>query len=308
MLDLKEFEYILSIAKHQNISRAAKELYISQPSLSKYLQNIEFFLGIKLFNKFGNKFVLTFAGERYCEYAREMLYRKKELEKEMKDIEKNNTGRINIGIPFTRGSYVIPATIPPFFTKYPNVEINIIEDTSENLEKKILEDEIDVAFFNILENNPNLIYKEIGEEEVVLAISKNNPLCKKAIKNENSKFLWIDLKYLKNERFILNFSFQRTGLIAEEILKNSNFRPKEIFRVRSIDGAIRLASNDFGVCFATENHLKHLEVFKDEALPAYFSVGTPPYVMKFVAAFKKGSYIPQYTLEYIEILREFLSK
>lgn len=307
MLDLKEFEYILSIAKHQNITRAANELYISQPSLSKYLQNMEFLLGIKLFNKFGNKFVLTFAGERYCEYAKEILYRKKELEKEMKDIEKNNVGRINIGIPFTRGSYIIPATIPKFLEKYPNIDVNIIEDTSENLERKVLEDEIDVAFFNILENNPNLMYKEIGQEEVVLAISKNNPLCKKAIARKDSKFLWLDLKYFKAEKFILNFSFQRTGLVADKILKFSNFTPKDIFRIRSIDGAIRLAASGFGVCFATENHLKHLKFFKEETLPAYFSVGSPPYIMDFVAAFKKDSYIPQYTLDYLEIVKNFLA-
>lgn len=306
MLDFKEFEYIISIAKNQNISKSAKELYISQPSLSKYLQNMENFLGVKLFNKFGNKFVLTFAGERYCQYAKDILHKKRELEKEMYDIEKNNRGRINIGIPFTRGSYIIPATIPKFIEKYPQVEVNIIEDFSTNLEQKVVDNAIDIAFFNLIENNPDLVYSVIEKEEIVIAVSKNNPLCSKSEIKKGCKFPWIDIKLFKNEKFILNFAFQRTGGIANQIFIQENFYPKKIFRIRSIDGAIRLAANNFGVCLATENHLKHLKFFKEENQPVYFSIGNPCSTMDLVAALKKDAYIPQYTVDYIEIIKEFL--
>jgi DNA-binding transcriptional LysR family regulator len=72
-MDFKELQYILSIARNNSISKAAKELYISQPSLSKYLQNLERSLDIKLFDRVGNNFILTYAGERYIKCAKEIL-------------------------------------------------------------------------------------------------------------------------------------------------------------------------------------------------------------------------------------------
>ena len=72
-MDFKELQYILCIAKNNSISKAAKELYISQPSLSKYLQNFERKLNIKFFDRAGNNFILTYAGETYIRYAKEIL-------------------------------------------------------------------------------------------------------------------------------------------------------------------------------------------------------------------------------------------
>jgi len=64
-MDFKELEYVLSIAKNNSISKAAKELYISQPSLSKYLQNLEKNMDVKLFERCGNNFILTMIVQKY---------------------------------------------------------------------------------------------------------------------------------------------------------------------------------------------------------------------------------------------------
>ena len=146
MLDFKDLTYIVAIAKYQNITKAAESLFITQPTLSKFLQNMEKNLGQKLFRKLGNRFLLTYAGERYVSKAIEILNLKKELDQEMGDIIKNNAGSLKIAFPSMRGTYMLPCTLPIFHSLYPNVTLDILEANSGILEEKILNGEIDLAF------------------------------------------------------------------------------------------------------------------------------------------------------------------
>ena len=72
-MDFRDLSYVLAIAKTQNITKAADSLYVTQPTLTKFLQNLEKEMGQKLFRKLGNRFVLTYAGERYVAKATEIL-------------------------------------------------------------------------------------------------------------------------------------------------------------------------------------------------------------------------------------------
>lgn len=72
-MELKEARYILAIARHQSIGKAAESLYISQPSLSKYLKNLEERLGAPLFNRHENRYYPTYMGERYLHYAEQIV-------------------------------------------------------------------------------------------------------------------------------------------------------------------------------------------------------------------------------------------
>ena len=155
-LDFKELRYIASIARNQNLTKASQELYISQPSLSKFLHNLENSMGVKLFDRLGNKFVLTYAGERYLEYAERILLIKKDLDDEMNDISALRDGRLNIAFPQTRCSYMAPAILPEFKRAYPNVRVNLFEASSNELEKMLLNGNVDIAIFNGPVNHPEL--------------------------------------------------------------------------------------------------------------------------------------------------------
>lgn len=302
MLDFKELEYFVSVAKHKNITRASQELYISQPSLSKYIKKLEDTLGTPLFNRVGHTFTLTYAGERYLENAQDILNIKSKINAEMNDICRNNIGRLNIAVPSTRGSYMIPDTLPIFKSKYPHVEVNLIEGPSANAEKALVDGEADLAVFNYPVRHPDLEYKILGQEELTLAVSKENPLCKYGIEKDGCKYHWIDINLFKDENFILHFPYQRTGQMSEKIFKSAGFEPKVALRTRSIECAIRLTSSNFGVCFVSENNLKHMYLVNP---PKYFSVGNPNINFKLVVAYRKGIYLTKYMLDYIDILKNY---
>ena len=181
-MDFKDLSYVIAIAKTQNITKAADMLYVTQPTLTKFLQNLEREMGQKLFKKLGNRFVLTYAGERYVAKATEILNLKKELDQEMGDIIRQNAGLLKIAFPTMRGTYMLPCTLPIFRSLYPHVRLEIREAHSSLLEGMLLNGDADLAFFNLPVKNPDIDYQIISHEEVVLVLGNEPPFKNKGIK------------------------------------------------------------------------------------------------------------------------------
>lgn len=193
-MDFKDLSYVIAIAKTQNITKAADMLYVTQPTLTKFLQNLEREMGQKLFKKLGNRFVLTYAGERYVAKATEILNLKKELDQEMGDIIRQNAGLLKIAFPTMRGTYMLPCTLPIFRSLYPNVRLEIREAHSSLLEGMLLNGDADLAFFNLPVKSPDIDYQIISHEEVVLVLGNDHPLKNKGIKKKAANIpglIWI---------------------------------------------------------------------------------------------------------------------
>lgn len=302
-MDFKELQYITCIARKQNLTKASQELYISQPSLSKFLHNLENNMGIKLFDRLGNKFVLTYAGERYVDYAKRILLIKKDLDDEMNDISALRDGRLNIAFPQTRCSYMAPAILPEFKMAHSNIKVNLFEASSNQLEKSVLNGKVDIAIFNGPENHSDLAYEILGKEEVVLVVSKDHPLANCGTRIDGNKYPWIDIQQFKNDNFILHYPEQRTEQFAMQIFNENKIVPQTILRTHSIEGAVRLAASGFGVCFVSENHIKHITL---ETRPVLLSVGNFKTEVELLAVYRKGAYLPQYAKDYINIAKKCL--
>ena len=113
-MHFNDYHYIATIAKHQSITRAAEELYISQPYLSKFLNNLERQYHTSFFNRTSYPITLTFAGERYLEYARRILDLETELKGSMQDIISGSAGTLTIGVPSSAGTFLLPYDLPVF--------------------------------------------------------------------------------------------------------------------------------------------------------------------------------------------------
>ena len=301
-MDFRELSYILAIAREQNITRAAESLYLSQPTLSKFLKSLEQQLGTPLFRRLGNKYIPTYAGEQYIKKAREILNLKKELDNQMSDIIKNNEGCLKIGFPAMRGTYMLPRTLPVFHDRYPNVRIDLCEANSEKLTQMVIDGDIDLAFFNFVEDNPALSYNVISHEEVVLVMSAENSFVRFGKKRAGCKYPHMDLRLLKDQGFILQNRTQHTRLIVDRIFHNLHLEPHVILETSNIQAEAELAAEDYGFTFITETHLKYIPHRERLAL---FSVGSPKTTVDFVATYRKNCYLPFHAQEYIKIVKEF---
>ncbi|WP_029487691.1 LysR family transcriptional regulator [Candidatus Epulonipiscium viviparus] len=301
-MDFKELNYVLAVAKFQNITKASQYLFISQPSLSKYIKNLEESLGTKLFNRLGNRFTLTYAGEYYIESAKEIISIKNRLDQQLVDIALFDKGKLNIGIPPTRGSYLFPLILPIFNQKYPNVEINTSDNTTKQLENALISGELDIAVLTTPITNPFIEYEFIKPDYITLVISADHVHADKGVLSSKFKYPWIDINYFNEDPFILASNTQRIGQIAFKTLNSLNFNPITIYHIENFITTLNLVDVNSGVCFMSEFHLKHLS----KGNLVQFSVGTKDLSYDVVVAYRKGSYLSAHTREIINIIKEVL--
>lgn len=300
-MNLQELNYILCIAKHQNLTRAAQELYISQPTLSKYLQKLERELDGKLFSRSGNCYMPTYLGRRYMNYARKMLELSQDWEKELADLNAFKEGELNIAFPLMRSSCMIPKILPQFHEKYPGIKVNFLEETYAIQERLLLDDQLDFAIFNETRPHPKISYEVLAEEEIILMMAPDHPLAARGVEVEKGRYPWIDLKYLANEPFILNFPDQTTGKIALELFDTYRIQPPVPFHTRNSQVCALLACQGVGVSLIPETYVRNMWF---ERKPLCFSVGDGGVFSTLTIAYRKGAYLPSYATDFIEMARK----
>lgn len=302
-MNFQELNYVLSIAKHQKLTKAAEELYISQPTLSKCLQKLEREMGGKLFGRSGNTYVPTYLGRRYLEYARKVLTLNQDWERELKDMNSCMDGELNIAFPLMRSSCMVPSIMKVFHKKYPGVRVNLMEEAHAIQEKLLLNDELDFGIFNETRPHPKLSYETLLREEVLLVMPPDHPLSKKGIKKPGMRHLWIDLKLLKEEEFILHFPDQTTGQLAIELFETWGIEPRVSIHTRNTETSVRLCMEGMGICFVPETYIRHMHF---EKKPECFSVGEKGIFSTLTIASRKGAYLPSYAQDFIKIAQEQL--
>lgn len=303
-MELKEARYILAIATHKSISKAAESLYISQPSLSKYLKNLELLLGIRLFDRMGNEYTPTYPGERYLHYARKIVNDGLEWEKEFDDIVHRDYGRLNIAIPIMLSNSIIGPTLIDFHRRFPHVTINMMEEVNFVAEHTLDNHTVDLTFYNVREFPKELHYRILGTEEMVLVLSSANPLVKKAVKREGFCYPWIDLRLLDKEDFILLYADQNTGGMALELFEQYQMQPNILMHTRNSEMSIRLAMEGMGAAFAPESYF-HYMIKREQSGAVCLSVGEKRIENTLIAAYRKNRYLPQYARTYLNMIQNY---
>ena len=299
---LRQIQYFQKVVEFRSFTEAAEQCHISQSAISQQIRALEDELGVALFRRVGNRFLLTYAGEHYVEKASEIMRLKEELDAEMADIHKNDVGVLNVAFAKMRYSYMLPCTLPVFRQQFPNVRINVLEGHSEENDRKLLSGQIEVAFYSKPSiTNPAIEYHTLDSEELLICASQDHPLGKYALPNPGSRYPRLDLSLLENELVLMMNPEQRTRQIVDGILRRNRVQLKNVQYTSNIQAIIGLVANGYGVSFVFESHLKH----RADTLPIRcFSFGDPTTMCDFVAATRKGSYLSRYAQEFIKIVRE----
>ncbi len=156
-MEIKDIEYVKAILDKGSVTKAAEALYITQPSLSTYLKNMNSRLGFDVFVQHGKKFELSYLGEEFLKYGLEILKIKGDFEDRLQIIQNNQFGRLKIAIPLLRSSYLVPVLLPKFKKLYPNVEIILNESSSAKFTQLLENGDVDIALMNRIETNQSFI-------------------------------------------------------------------------------------------------------------------------------------------------------
>jgi DNA-binding transcriptional LysR family regulator len=299
--------YIKTIIEEGSISKAANKLFLTQPSLSKCVQNIETTLGTKLFRRTSTGLIPTLAGERYYQVATQILRIYNDFEIEISDINKLKKGRVTIGCTIYLATYILPVIIPMFKQECPNIELYIVERNSTELEKDLSEGKVDFA---IMHTSPvykaskisNINFYPLCKDPFLLVTKQGHPLSKYAVNVANSNYPKIDLTLFANEHFILVKRNQRIRQVSELIFQKANINPTIVFTTKSFEIARRLACEGIGVTFVSE---QYSQIFPGIYKPAYYSIDKKysPYWTMCVAV-QKDAYISNAAKFFIKLLSQ----
>ena len=300
-MELKEARYIIAIAREKSISKAAETLFISQPSLSKYLKNLEQQLGTRLFDRIGSSYYPTYLGERYIHYAEKIVEYGMEWDIEFDDIMHQNHGRLNIAIPIMLGNSLIGPALLKFHNLYPHVTVNIMEEVNFVAEHTLTDHTVDLTIYNVHEFPTDLEYQIIGREEMVLVLSADNPLAAFAEEKEGFRYPWINLSLLSKEPFILLYPDQNTGGLALKLFKDYGMNPNILLHTRNSQMSICLAIEGLGAAFAPESYYQYLRK-REQKGSVCLSIGKERIENTLIAAYQRNRYLPKYAKAFLDIL------
>ncbi|WP_297328545.1 LysR substrate-binding domain-containing protein [uncultured Bacteroides sp.] len=170
---LKAFQ---SVANNLSFTKASQELFISQPAITKHIQELETAYQTRLFDRQGSKISLTESGKLLLEHCERILEDYKRLEYEMHLLHNEYIGELKLGASTTIAQYVLPAMLGSFIGKFPQVNMSLMNGNSREIEVALQEHRIDLGLVEGIFRLPNLKYTTFLADELVAVIRTNSKL------------------------------------------------------------------------------------------------------------------------------------
>ncbi len=170
---LKVFQ---SVAKNLSFTKASQELFISQPAITKHVQELETLYQTRLFDRQGNRISLTESGKLLLEHCERILEDYKRLEYEMHLLHNEYTGELKLGASTTIAQYVLPPLLGSFISKFPQVNLSLLNGNSREIELALQEHRIDLGLVEGIYRLPNLKYTPFLEDELVAVVHTKSKL------------------------------------------------------------------------------------------------------------------------------------
>lgn len=246
-MDIREISYMIAIADKQSITAAAASLFISQPALSQALRRMEAETGCKLFVRSGNVMVPTEAGRLLVERGRVILSARDKMLTDMRGVVDGSRKTLRFGISPFYSKYYLPDVFRYYIQHLPGVKLEVTEKSSLELERMVLEDALPFCFVPALPANPELHYRVIGSEEIMLAVPQTHPA--NALADEGKNGRQMDLPYVRDEPFILLPPKQKISELQTRIFHYAGFKPRVSYETANWDTAMILTACGVGLSF-----------------------------------------------------------
>ena len=173
---LKVFD---TVARRLNFTKAANELNITQPAVTKHVKEIENYLNTKLFDRNGTKIKLTKAGEILLQYTDQLFNVYRDMEFEIAQLKEHQKGNLRLGASTTIAQYVLPAILAEFHQRYPAIKVSLVIQNSETIEDLLSQNKIDLGLIEGQIKNRNFHYFPFLKDEIVLVSRNLHALTKK---------------------------------------------------------------------------------------------------------------------------------
>lgn len=297
-MSLKQIECVVMVAKLKSFTKAAQKLKIAQPSLSQSINILEKQVGVPLFDRSTTPISLTHTGEIYIAKANSIIELYNDLNIQMRDVTGFENGKLRLGFSQT-GYHFIPDALSKFYKKFPKADIRVSQVFSTlNLEKMLLDGDVDIATLILPLHSDELSYKVIKEEQALLALPITHPLAQK-VKKRAKGYPALALSELKNEKFILPKDTQRSRPIYDKIFKKAGFEPNIFCETETFDIANSIVASGIGASFTLPQFIKE----DKENKIMLFSIDEPLLSRTVVLAYRKDKRLSKIAQEFLSIAK-----
>ena len=299
-MNLKQARYIKTIAQCESLTAAAKKLYVSQPSLSQMLRQIEEEIGLPIFDRSVSPFRVTYAGEKYLEAADAILAANAQLESQLREIKHDHSGKLRLGISITRAMQVLPLVMPIFSRQYPNVTVELTEKGSASLEDLLLKGKIDLALAAIESTGTNMTYELLEKETIGILAGKDSSIAKRLVSGTP-----VTLKDAKDDHFVILREGHSVRVVQDKLFRRQDFDPKILLETDAMEVGKRVVLNS-GACMLMANI--YVDDYVRQKQGAFFPLADYENHRHFYACYRKDEFIPRYTRDFIQIATRVLQK
>lgn len=226
-MDIKQLETFIAIAKYQSFSKAADSLFLTQPTVSNHIANLEKELNTNLINRSNRKISLTPSGEILYNYAKSMISLKKDAALELSKFQGKMTGHLEIASSTIPEQYLLPEVLFGFHKQYPEITYNLVHFDSKEVVEGILSGDIDFGFVGAKSFHKQLTYLELIEDEILLLTPNTPPFTS-----------WpeeVDLDTVLAHPFIFREKGSGSRRLVEEALRGQDLSLKDLKTIAFIE-------------------------------------------------------------------------
>ena len=248
-IDFELYRIFYTVANHKNITKASKELNISQPAISKSIKNLEEQLGGQLFVRTKRGVILTEEGSEFYNYIKQAIEYISNAENKFTELINLETGCIKIGISTTLTKEFLLPYLEEFHRLYPKIDIQIITNISSELFSKLRNGLIDIIILNLNE-------KDYGQDINITKCKRItdcfviNKTYSNLINNE------ISIKELNKYPLILQSKGSNTREFLDDFAKKNNTVLKPNIELASYSLVVEFAKIGLGIGYATKDYIK----------------------------------------------------
>lgn len=306
-------KYVYEVYKERSFTKAAQNLYISQPSLSARIKKIEEIIGEPLFDRSTTPLQLTEVGKVYIEAAEEITQIEQRVENYINDLAGLKTGNLAVGASTLFAAYVVPSLITQFNQKFPDVHIQLIEGNTAELEEMLGSNALDFVIDNY--HYDSILYnKELYcEENILLAVPKHfavneelgmYQLSYKNIKNKNylnQKYPAVPLGRFADLPFIMLTQGNDTRTRGDRLCRNVGFKPNIVLEFNQQSTAYMASSTQLGATFISNILVSQLPTFENLV---YYKLDGEEAKRKVFFYYKTHKYKTRVMEEFVRMMHE----
>jgi DNA-binding transcriptional LysR family regulator len=211
MIEFSRLEVFLYAAEHLSFTEAARQLHLTQPTISHHIQSLEQELGVSLFERAGTGLRLTEAGNLMLPWARKLIRESIEMQEMVASLQNRVAGTLRIACSTTTGKYLLPQLAARFHNQFPGVTIAILSCTQANVIPRLLEEEANLGVLSHEACGDGFECQEFFEDHIILIVPVDHPWTRQAA---------IDPAELLNTPFIIRESTSGTRQVCLAVRKS----------------------------------------------------------------------------------------